>query len=213
MKIARFEFNLFGVNTYVVWDPSTGDCAIIDPGMQSAEEERALADFIAEKGLHPTHLINTHLHIDHTLGDGFVAASYGVPLEAADADSFLGETRNEQAAMFHLRMGQLSKLAIGRSLADGDTVKIGSGELHVLAVPGHSPGSIALYSPSDRFVITGDTLFRGSIGRTDLPGGNGDTLRRAIRSKLLSLPADTTVFPGHGPATTIQTERNSNPWV
>lgn len=213
MKIARFEFNLFGVNTYIVWDPETRDAAIIDPGMQSPEEERALADFIAERDLHPVHLINTHLHIDHTLGDDFVAAAYGLELEAAASDGFLGESRDSQASMFHLKLGDLKPLTIGRELSDGDIIEIGEGRLEVISVPGHSPGSIALYCPADRFVITGDTLFRGSIGRTDLPGGDGDTLRRAIRGRLLSLPADTTVFPGHGPATMIATERSSNPWV
>lgn len=213
MKTARFEFNLFGVNTYIVWDPDTLEAAIIDPGMQTGEEEKALDDFIASRGLKPVHLINTHLHIDHTLGDEYVARKYNLALEAAAPDRFLGESRDGQARMFHLNLGTLAPLAIGRELADGDRISVGDGWLEVVAVPGHSPGSIALYSPSDRFVITGDALFRGSIGRTDLPGGDGDTLHRSIRSRLLSLPADTTVLPGHGPATMIATERSSNPWV
>ena len=158
-------------------------------------------------------MINTHLHIDHTLGDDHVERQYGLSLEAAPADSFLGESRDGQARMFHLDFGELKPLRIGRELADGDTIKIGNGTLEVIAVPGHSPGSVALFSPADRFVITGDALFRGSIGRTDLPGGDGDTLRRAIRSRLLTLPADTTVLPGHGPSTMIATERSSNPWI
>lgn len=213
MKTARFEFNLFGVNTYIVWDPVSLEAAIIDPGMQSQDECKALDEFISKNGLRPKHLINTHLHIDHTLGDDYVSAKYGLPLEASADDKFLGEARNSQSKMFHLNLGDLKPLEIGRELSDGHKIKIGNGELEVISVPGHSPGSIALYSAADRFVITGDALFRGSIGRTDLPGGDGDTLRRAIRTRLLSLPADTTVLPGHGPATMIATERSSNPWV
>lgn len=213
LKTARFEFNLFGVNTYIVWNPDTLDAAIIDPGMQSPQEEKIFADFIADNHLKPCHLVNTHLHIDHTLGDGFVERTYSLPLEAAPSDEFLGADREAQAVMFHLRLGELKPLTIGRELHDGDTIGIGDDELKVIAVPGHSPGSVALYSPSARFVITGDALFRGSIGRTDLPGGDGDTLRRAIRARLLTLPADTTVLPGHGPASMIATERSSNPWV
>ena len=213
MKTARFEFNLFGVNTYIVWDPDTLEAAIVDPGMQSPEECRELDSFITSHKLKPVHLINTHLHIDHTLGDDHVERQYGLSLEAAPADSFLGESRDGQARMFHLDFGELKPLRIGRELADGDTIKIGNGTLEVIAVPGHSPGSVALFSPADRFVITGDALFRGSIGRTDLPGGDGDTLRRAIRSRLLTLPADTTVLPGHGPSTMIAPERSSNPWI
>lgn len=213
LKTACFEFNLFGVNTYVVWDPETLDAAIIDPGMHTPEEERTLANFIASNALRPIHLINTHLHIDHTLGDDFVAASYGLGLEAAVDDDFLGRQRMEQAAMFHLNLGELPPLTIARQLSDGDKIAIGSSELEVIAVPGHSPGSIALYDATDRFVITGDTLFRGSVGRTDLPGGSADTLRRAIRARLMSLPADTTILPGHGPASMIATERETNPWI
>lgn len=213
LKTATFEFNLFGVNTYIVWDPETHEAAIIDPGMQTQDDNDLLAGFIKENGLHPAHLVNTHLHIDHTLGDYFVEKTYGLDLEASSADSFLGENLEAQAAMFHLNLGTLKALHIGHLLADGDTITVGTDELQVIAVPGHSPGSIALYSPSSRFVITGDALFRGSIGRTDLPGGDGDTLRRAIRGRLLTLPADTKVLPGHGPATMIATERSSNPWV
>lgn len=213
MKVARFEYNLFGVNTYVVWDPDTLDAAIIDPGMSDEREEKSMIDFIESRGLNPVHLINTHLHIDHTLGDDFIAAKYNLPLEASSIDKFLGESRDDQARMFHLRFDELPPLKIERELHDGDRIKVGNGELEVIAVPGHSPGSIALYSPADRFVITGDALFRGSIGRTDLPGGDGDMLRRSIRAKLLSLPADTTVLPGHGPSSMIATERTSNPWI
>lgn len=212
MKTARFEFNLFGENTYIIWDPETLDAAIVDPGMQTDNEEKIFADFIASNGLHPVHLINTHLHLDHTLGDDFVSATYGLGLEAAAPDDFLGKDRSAQARLFHLDFGNLAPLTINKVLHAGDTIKVGEGELKVISVPGHTPGSIALYCAKDRFVLTGDALFRGSIGRTDLPGGNGDELRRSIRANLLTLPADTTVLPGHGPSTSIAMER-SNPWV
>ncbi|MCM1028414.1 MAG: MBL fold metallo-hydrolase [Pseudoflavonifractor sp.] len=213
LKYSRFEFNIFGVNTYIIWDEDTLAAAIIDPGMGDEFEEVTVAKFIDDQGLRPDHLINTHLHVDHVMGDKFVETKYGLELEASPDDSFLGEALDAQAAMFHLRLGPFEPLKIGHPLHDGDTIQLGDTTLEVIAVPGHSPGSLAIYSQADRIVLTGDALFRGNIGRSDLPGGDGDTLRRAIRAKLLTLPADTVVLPGHGPATTIAAERGSNPWV
>lgn len=203
---------MFGVNTYIVWDPDTLEAAIVDPGMQSPEECRELDSFITSHKLKPVHLINTHLHIDHTLGDDHVERQYGLSLEAAPADSFLGESRDGQARMFHLDFGELKPLRIGRELADGDTIKIGNGTLEVIAVPGHSPGSVALFSPADRFVITGDALFRGSIGRTDFAGGNDAQMAGSL-ARLAALEGDFRIFPGHQGATTLEEERRRNPWL
>lgn len=212
MKIKQFEFNLFGVNTYVVWDEATLEAAVIDPGMSSPAEEKELADFIVMNKLQIISLINTHLHIDHTLGDEFVEARYGVGLTANSSDSFLGQNRAAQARMFHLSK-EPDGININVEVKNGDKLYFGEQYLEVIEVPGHSPGSIALYAPKGKFVITGDALFAGSIGRTDLPGGDFATLIGAIRSRLLSLPADTTVYPGHGPATTIGRELSSNPYI
>lgn len=213
LRYKSFEFNLFGVNTYIIWDEDTLDAAIIDPGMSGENEREELTRFITDHHLKPAHLINTHLHVDHAMGDAFVEETYGLSLEASGDDAFLGSALDDQLSLFHLSPGPHAPLSIGRELHDGDTITLGHTTIEVIAVPGHSPGSIALYSPADRIVITGDTLFRGSIGRSDLPGGNGDILRRSIRARLLTLPADTIVLPGHGPSTMIVSERNSNPWI
>lgn len=213
MKIKRFEFNLFGVNTYVVWDEATMETAVIDPGMSDPQECETLRQFIKRENLQVTELINTHLHIDHTLGNEYVEDMYGVDLTADDMDAPLGAMRAQQAAMFHLRGAATEPVKIDTEVKDGDKIYLGEEYFLVLSVPGHSPGSIALYSPSDHFVITGDALFRGSVGRTDLPGGNHSLLINAITDKLLSLPEETTVYPGHGPATTIGNELVNNPFL
>lgn len=212
MKIAKFEFSLFGINTYVVYDPVTKDCAIIDPGMFNREEEEALTGFIERNGLTVTHIIDTHLHIDHAVGVGFAKKHFNVPLFAHKADEMLGQRVKQQAQMFGISE-QVEDISINSYLEDGEVIKIGDGELEVLHVPGHSPGSVALYDKADGFVITGDALFSRSIGRTDLPGGDFGTLISSIKDKLLTLPDSTVVYPGHGPATTIGNEKRYNQFL
>lgn len=212
MKIARFEFSLFGINTYVVYDPETGECAIIDPGMMGKEEENAMRGFIDREHLKVTGLINTHLHIDHAVGDKFVVDTYGTPLQAHKADEPLIERIREQAEMFGIRE-KVHPADVSVYLEEGDRIKVGNGSLEVIHVPGHSPGGIALYDKEDGFLISGDSLFQGSIGRTDLPGGNMQQLVRGVKEKLLSLPGSTVVYPGHGPATTIAQEKAHNPFL
>lgn len=212
MKVAKFEFSLFGINTYVVSDPATGKCAVIDPGMIDAEEEEALSNYISRMGLTVEHVINTHLHIDHAIGVKYARDLFKAPVSAHRADTALGKRMQQQADMFGLA-ARVDSVAVNSYVEDGDTISIGEGKLHVLHVPGHSPGSIALYDKEDGFVITGDALFSGSIGRTDLPGGDMQTLLKAIREKLLPLPDSTVVYPGHGPATTIGRERHGNPFL
>ncbi len=213
MKIHKFEFNLFGVNTYLVWDEATLETAVIDPGMSNPEECQEFAQFVERNSLQVTRLINTHLHIDHTLGNDYVEDRYGVGLTAHPADGFLGTNREAQAQMFHLRGVTVSPLNIAVEVKQGDNIYLGTSKLEVLEVPGHSPGSIALYSSADGFVFTGDALFYGSIGRTDLPCGSHPQLIGSIRSQLLSLPAATVVYPGHGPSTTIGQEMKINPYL
>lgn len=213
MKIARAEYNLFGVNTYIIWNVDTLEAAVVDPGMQTPDDCMHFKQAIERMKLQVVRLINTHLHIDHTLGDDFVKDTFGVGLMAHSADAPLGTSRGSQAAMFHLRNVATSPVTIDVEIKDGDRIYLGNEFLEVLEVPGHSPGSIALYSPAERFVITGDALFRGSIGRTDLPGGDHATLVKAVTNQLLSLPDDTIVYPGHGPSTTIAEEKASNPYL
>lgn len=212
LKVAKFGFYMFGINTYVVYDPEAKEAAIVDPGMSRKDEFEAMEKFIEREGLKVTHLINTHLHIDHAVADNWVKARYGVPVEAHEADAMLGERIKQQAIMFGVQ-AEDAAVEIERRLEEGDVVRIGNGELHVLHVPGHSPGSICLYDKEDGFVIVGDALFEGSIGRTDLPGGNHRQLIDAIRSKLLTLPKDTVVLSGHGDATSIGREMESNPYL
>lgn len=210
MKVLTLTYGPFAENTYIVYDPETMDCAIVDPGVFDAEDRRHLQQVIDSNGLHPVHLINTHMHLDHVIGNQWVGEAYGLRPEANRSDAVLGDRLTEQARMFGLPINPKA-IPIETYLEDGDTVRIGRGELKVIAVPGHSPGSIALYDAQDGFVLTGDALFAGSIGRTDLPGGDFHTLINAITTRLLTLPPNTIVYPGHGPTSTIATERATNP--
>lgn len=212
MQVAIFQFSLFGINTYLVFDPSSKECAVIDPGMSNSEEEKAIENFIAEKGLHLSQVINTHLHIDHVAGIPFLHKKYGAPILAHEGDKFLGDNVAQQASMFGLNLS-LDNIEISEYIKAGDIIKIGNGSLEVIDVPGHSKGSIALYDKEGGYIITGDALFKGSIGRTDLPGGNYRELINSIENKLLSLPDDTVIFPGHGPSSTIGEEKRSNPFL
>lgn len=212
MKIAIFQFYLFGINTYVVYDPATLCCAVIDPGMLGPREEEAIDNFIEKNNLKLTHIINTHLHLDHAVGNAYLKKKYQVPVLASKADEPLGKRMQEQANMFGINE-RFKGIEITDYLVDGEKIKIGDGELEVIAVPGHSQGSLALYDKKDNFIISGDALFQGSIGRTDLPGGNYNQLIESIKTRLFTLPDDTIVYPGHGGATTIADEKKLNPFL
>ena len=212
LKVARFELSLFGINTYAVFDPVAKECAVIDPGMTSDRERNAVAGFLNNNCLTLTHIINTHLHIDHAIGNSWLHHVYSAPVLACEADLPLGSRMVEQARMFGIPM-EVDEVEINRKLKQGDVIKIGNGELKVIHVPGHSKGSLALYDEADGFLISGDALFANSIGRTDLPGGSMPELLDSIKKRLLTLPEDTIVYPGHGPSTTIGHERRSNPFL
>lgn len=215
LTVKQFTFNPFGESTYIVADPTTREAAIIDPGMVSAAERALLDSYIERNSLKVTQLINTHLHVDHCFAANYVRSRYGVALAGHPDDAFLGERVAQQTRTFGVipQEGEPEKVSIDVPLKDGDTIAVGSDSLKVLHVPGHSPGSVALYSPTGGFVITGDALFQGSIGRTDLPGGSMPQLIDSIRRKLLTLPPETKVYPGHGPATTIAAELRYNPYL
>lgn len=215
MQVAVFQFSLFGINTYVVFDPDSKECVIIDPGMSTPEEEQAIEDFLAEKGLTLTQIINTHLHIDHVVGIPFLREKFGVPVKAHKNEQSLADGLGAQAFMFGLgRLAEkLEDVEITEFIQPGDKIKVGIGALEVILVPGHSKGSIALYDPQGKYIITGDALFKGSIGRTDLPGGDYKELLDSIEKELLKYPDDTVILPGHGPASTIGEERQSNPFL
>lgn len=213
MKIQPFQFNPFGELTYIVWDEPTHIGAIVDPGMSNAAEQKMIDKFLSDQDITLKYLLYTHLHIDHTLGHEYIVAKYNPEVRAGAADAPLGRARNEQAKMFNLPVEPMSQLNIEKPLTDGELINLGNESLEVIFVPGHSQGSVAYYCKSAGFVLTGDALFNGSIGRTDLPGGNHRQLIESIRARLLSLPPKTIVLPGHGPATTIEREKLTNPYL
>lgn len=210
MQIKQFEFNPLGENTYVLYDDSR-ECVVIDPGCFFPDEKAQLTEFIDEHDLTVKHLINTHLHFDHIFGSAFVEQTYGIRTEAHPADEFMLDGLAQRMQMFGFR-GEVAPPTIGRYLHEGDSILFGSQTLDILEVPGHSPGSIAFYNAQQGCIFVGDALFRGSIGRTDLEGGNHQQLLDAIRTKLFTLPPETVVYSGHGPATTIGFEMQHNPF-
>lgn len=213
MKIQSFEFNLFGEKTYIIWDESSLEGAIIDPGMSNETENNHLKDFITHSKIELKFILYTHLHIDHTFGHEYIKSTFNIPTMAHESDEMLGRTRKMQAQMFRLRTPELHPLTIDIPIIDKSEIILGETSIIALHVPGHTQGSIAYYCPTEQFVMTGDALFCGSIGRTDLPGGNYGQLISSIQEKLLTLPAKAIVYPGHGPATTIEREIQTNPFI
>lgn len=213
MEIQRFEFNLFGENTYIIWDAETFEAAVVDPGMCDEAENAFFDRFIASRRLSLKAILLTHMHVDHTFGINYVLDKYSpVTIYAHPADAPLGRTRDEQARMFHLPY-QLGPVVADRLVNDGDAVALGKEKIEALHAPGHSPGSLLYYVPAAGFVLTGDVLFRGSIGRTDLPGGSHTQLLKSIADKIVKLPPSTIVYPGHGPSTTVGEELAHNPFL
>lgn len=214
LKVKQFVFNPFGVSTFIIYDSESKAAIAIDPGMLNSAEQKEFDSYIAENNLKLTQIVNTHLHLDHCFGNNYVRDKYGIKVAAHPDDAFLGNSLAEQASRFGIRLtGNDTKVGIDIELKDGDSIKVGAHTLKVLHVPGHSPGSIALYCAEGGFVIAGDVLFKGSIGRTDLQGGNLDTLLDSIHSRLMTLPDSTNVLPGHDRFTTIGAERATNPYI
>lgn len=212
MKIKVFEFNPIAVNTYVLYD-KTGECVIIDPACFYADEQRSLFNFIQDKNLVIKHVLNTHLHFDHVFGVNFVEKQFEVKTEAHKADEFLLETMNEQLAAFGFTPNGSYVPTIGKYIDERDVIEFGKQRLSIMHIPGHSPGSIVFYNKEQDVAISGDVIFRGSIGRTDLPKGNFEQLIEGIKTKLLVLPHQTAIYPGHGPATTVKYEMSNNPFL
>ncbi|MFO8129552.1 MAG: MBL fold metallo-hydrolase [Bacteroidales bacterium] len=210
ISIQKFVFNFFRVNTFVLYD-ETGECAIIDPGCFNPEEEEELSSFILDKALKPVVLLNTHTHIDHVLGVQFVKETYGLKPMLHKEGMLTLQHLPQAAASFDLNIKKVPEP--GKFIEEGDTISFGNSTLEVLYTPGHADGSVCLVSREGKFVIAGDVLFSQSIGRTDLPTGNFDVLQKNIREKLYTLPEDYTVYPGHGPETSIGTEKHHNPFV
>lgn len=205
-----FVFNSFQENTYLLYDDS-GKCIITDPGMSNRQEQEQFSTFLHEHKLTPEAILNTHCHVDHILGCKYIKDSYGIPFYFHQEESRILEKAEDFGAFLGL---EVETPPPPDKFVAGDAVfYFGNSSLKLLHVPGHSPGSIALYSEADRFVITGDALFNGSIGRTDLPGGDYATLIASIQTQLMTLPRNVRVFPGHGPSSTIGQEYDTNPFL
>jgi hydroxyacylglutathione hydrolase len=209
LSVQAFVFNPFQENTYVLYD-ETKKCVVIDPGCYDKDEQNELIDFIQRESLTVTHLLNTHCHVDHVLGNYFVKEKFGVKLYMHRKDEPVLKSVKVYASNYGFFQYQETTPDV--FIEEGETITVGNHTLDILFVPGHAPGHIAFYSKQDKFVIGGDVLFYNSIGRTDLPGGNFDTLINSIHQKLFVLPDDVTVYPGHGPATTIGFEKKTNPF-
>lgn len=210
IHIHHFTFGPFQENTYLLWD-DTKEAVIIDPGNTNNTEDQQLKQFIEKQGLSLKRLLLTHAHIDHINGNRFVLDTYGLLPEVHKNDIPLLERHTAVAAMYGLPCNE-SPMA-EKFIADGDTIRFGQSELHVVFTPGHAPGHVTFYNKTQKFMISGDVLFRGSIGRTDLPGGDMQTLLQSIFEKLVPLGDDMTVYSGHGPKTTIGLEKQSNPFL
>lgn len=210
MEVASFTFNAFSENSFVLYDDSK-ECAIVDPGCSNTDEHATLTNFIEAKGLTPTLLLNTHCHIDHILGNKFVAETYNLKLISHKGEVPVLQAGIMTSQFYNIPYDPSPDIEI--FIDEGDDVSFGNTKLEVLFVPGHSPASIAFFHRDSNILIAGDVLFQGSIGRTDLPGGDFDTLISSIKNKFYPLGDDVKVFPGHGPSTQIGQEKKTNPFL
>lgn len=209
-RIQRFEFSPFAENTYVLYDDS-GECALIDPGCYTEAERATLRDFVRRQGLRPTLWLNTHAHLDHVFGAAFVAREWGLGMGMHEGEMPVLQSFDQVCAYYGIPDVETPPPPT-RFIADGEELRFGNTRLQALLTSGHSPASLSFYCAEADFVLSGDVLFYGSIGRTDLPGGDLDTLLESVRTRLFTLPPHTMVYPGHGEPTTIRFEMEYNPF-
>lgn len=209
MEIFTLVFSPIEVNTYILANQS-GDCAIIDCGCYGKNETDELEDFIKNKRLNPVLLLNTHCHLDHIFGNRFVLEKYNLKTFSCESEEKNRKNALQHAMIFGLTMEMPPEPA--GFISDNQVITFGATEMIALHVPGHTAGSLAFYSKTNNCVFTGDALFAGSIGRTDLPGGDYETLISSINNRLFVLPPETVVYPGHGSSTTVYEEMRSNPY-
>jgi len=209
INIKHFEFNELAVNTYILY--KANKCIIIDPACKTKAEKESLASFISTNKLEPGLIINTHAHFDHIAGNKFAKDIYSCPLLLHKSDLKLLHFAKNHADLFGLEVEPSPEPDM--FIEDEEQIEYGNMKFTVYHVPGHSPGSICLYSETGKFVISGDVLFNGSIGRTDFPEGSYDDLITNIKNKLMVLPPETVVYPGHGTHTTIAKENDNNPFL
>jgi len=209
MNVKKFTFNPFQENTYIIYDESN-ECMIIDPGCFDRNEEQTVVDFVDRNELRVVKLFNTHAHIDHILGNAFVKEKFNVDLYGCSSSFPMLELAKRSAMVYQIPYKTSPPIDV--PLKEGDQLSFGNTLFEVLFVPGHAPDHLVLIHPKEKIMIGGDVLFKGSIGRTDLPGGEHDLLIRNIESKIFTLPDETIVYSGHGPETTVGKERDANPF-
>jgi glyoxylase-like metal-dependent hydrolase (beta-lactamase superfamily II) len=210
LQIKAFTFNPVQENTYILFNENK-ECIIIDPGCYFDAEKEELQSFIDSKELTPQILLNTHCHLDHVFGNKFIAEAFSLTLYLHKKEEAMLQMAPASGLMFNLPFDNYQ--GEFKFLKEGDIIYLGEDKLEVIKTPGHSPGSISFYCRNQHFVIAGDVLFESSIGRTDLPGGDHQTLLNSIRQKLFVLPDEVIVYPGHGQQTTIANEKRYNPFV
>jgi len=210
LQLKTLVFNPYQENTYILYDENK-NCIIVDPGMHNYKEEQIFLEAIQTDGLTPVHLINTHCHIDHVLGNHFVWETYGLmPQFHQDELPLLIQVQN-YAPQMGIRYEPSPVPEV--FLTETDTIQLGEDQLSLILAPGHSPGHLCLYAKEANFLIGGDVLFQNSIGRTDLPMGNHQQLLDSISTKIYTLPENTVVYPGHGPSTTVGHEKQFNQFI
>lgn len=210
LTVTSFVFSPVQENTYVVHNEA-GDCIIVDPGCYFGNERNELKEFIQNSQLAPKYLLNTHCHLDHVFGNKFIHDTYGLTLHLHEKEKPLLDYAPTSGLSWGLPFDNYRGDLI--FLREEEVIRLGDDELQVLFTPGHSPGHVSFWCQAQHFVLSGDVLFRQSIGRTDLPGGSFDTLIQSIREKLFVLPDETVVYPGHGPETTVGAEKEDNPFL
>lgn len=210
LKLTQFTFNAFSENSFVLSDDSN-ECIIIDPGCSNTSEEKELLQFIEDQDLTPVMLVNTHCHIDHVLGNRFIAEKFKLKLCAHKGEEPVLAMGPTVSNMYGIPYKTSPEIEV--YLEEGNKLRFGNSEAAIIFTPGHSPASLSFYFEKEKILIAGDVLFQGSIGRTDLPGGDYNTLIASIREKLLPLGDDVQVYPGHGPSTNIGFERMHNPFL
>ena len=212
MNATMMTVNPFGENMYILWDEASREAVVVDPGMMRDGEREMVTKFIDEHNLSVKHILLTHLHVDHITSARWLADKTGGDVCGSVLDNQLGQELPDQVAHFRINI-EVEPLTVDRNLADGDTIQLGDETIQVLHVPGHSPGGLAFYLPQSALLISGDTIFNGSVGRTDLWGGDMAQLINSIREKILPLPDETVIASGHGPTTTIADEKRFNPFL
>lgn len=210
LYLKSFCFNPFQENTYLIYDEN-GEAFIIDPGNSTESENQQIQSFVAEKKLKLKRLLLTHAHLDHVFGNRFVFDRYGLLPEVHEKDLFFIDRMMQTAMTYGVNCDPSP--APEQLIKEGDVIQLGAYTFECIHTPGHSPGSISFYNASNKLLLSGDVLFYGSIGRTDLPMGDHETLLNSIRQKLFILPDDVKVYSGHGPSTSIGFEKQNNPFL